>query len=82
VRITRDREVVRNRLSAVGIETRVFYPVPIHLQPCFSALGYRPGALPVAERLAGEALSLPLFAAVSQREIDEVSERLAEVLTA
>ena len=82
VRVAHGRELVRTRLSAAGIETRVFYPVPVHLQPCFAGLGYHPGDLPLAERLAGEALSLPLFASISRSEIDEVCERLAEALIA
>lgn len=80
VRIARGREEVRAHLGAVGIETRIFYPTPVHLQPCFADLGYRRGVLPVAERLADEALSLPLFASITPQQIDEVCERLAEAI--
>jgi dTDP-4-amino-4,6-dideoxygalactose transaminase len=77
VRVLAGRERVRERLAARGVETRVFYPVPVHLQPCFVDLGYRAGMLPAAERLAGEVLSLPLFAAIRDAEIDEVCDSLA-----
>lgn len=54
-----DRARVREALSADGIETRVHYPVPPHLQEAYASLGYRRGAYPIAEHLADEVLSLP-----------------------
>ena len=57
----RDRDRVRAALAAEGIETQVYYPIPLHLQPCFADLGYAPGDLPEAERASREALALPLY---------------------
>ncbi len=48
----RARRAATRSSRARGIETQIYYPVPLHLQPCFSSLGYRPGDLPTTERLA------------------------------
>ncbi len=59
------RSVARRRaqdyLSRLGIETGIHYPIPIHLQPAFRHLGYRPGDFPTTESLAQEILSLPMY---------------------
>ncbi|WP_326660767.1 DegT/DnrJ/EryC1/StrS family aminotransferase [Streptomyces sp. NBC_00385] len=54
------REELRAQLAGQGIETAVYYPRPLHLQPAFAHLGYGPGDFPVAEQLSREALALPL----------------------
>jgi dTDP-4-amino-4,6-dideoxygalactose transaminase len=56
-----DRDRVRAALAAAGIETQVYYPIPLHLQPCFAELGYRAGDFPEAERASATALALPLY---------------------
>ena len=48
-------------LNAEGFAVRVYYPLPLHLQPCFKYLGYKAGDFPVSETLSREVLALPVF---------------------
>jgi dTDP-4-amino-4,6-dideoxygalactose transaminase len=79
VRVGR-REEVRAELGARGIQTGVHYPVPCHLQPPLRRFADAP--LPVAERSAGELLSLPLFPHMTDDQVDAVCEALGDVLPA
>ena len=56
-----DREGMMSHLKESGIGTAIHYPIPLHLQKAYLALNYSRGDLPVAERVAPEILSLPLF---------------------
>jgi dTDP-4-amino-4,6-dideoxygalactose transaminase len=71
IRVPR-RDAVREHLSARGIGHSVYYPLPLHLQPCFAYLGYAPGACPEAERAANEVLSLPVYPELTRAQLDEV----------
>ena len=75
---TRDR--VRDRLHAQGIDTAVHYPTPIHLQPAFAAFGNGPGACPVSEALATSTLSLPLFAGITDVQVQRCVEAVRNVV--
>ncbi len=79
IRVAR-REEVRAELGARGIQTGVHYPVPCHLQPPLKR--FAAGPLPVAERSAGELLSLPLFPHLTDDQVDAVCEALGDVLPA
>ena len=74
------RDLVQTALLAAGVESVVYYPVPLHLQKMYSDLGYREGDLPRAERAAAEVLSLPIFPEMTAADVDYVSECLKEIL--
>ena len=77
---TQERVRVRALLHDRGIETGVHYPVPLHLQPCYAALGLREGSFPEAESAAREVLSLPLYPEMTEAEVDTVSEAVIDAL--
>jgi dTDP-4-amino-4,6-dideoxygalactose transaminase len=67
-----DRSAVRDVLAQRGVATGVHYPVPIHLQPAYADLGLGRGSFPRTERSADRILSLPMFAELTERQIDLV----------
>jgi dTDP-4-amino-4,6-dideoxygalactose transaminase len=68
-----DRDGLRNALAKEGIETGIHYPIPVHLQPAHADLGHRPGDFPVAEAVAGDVLSLPIFPEMTRRQVETVA---------
>jgi dTDP-4-amino-4,6-dideoxygalactose transaminase len=76
-----DRDAVRAKLDEVGVGTGIHYPVPIHLHAAYAHLGYKQGAFPVAERMAGRMVSLPMFPEITTEQIDYVVEQLAKAVT-
>lgn len=66
------RDELAAHLASLGIETEIYYPRPLHLQPCFAALGHGPGSFPVAERVSQRALALPLYPDLTARMVDQV----------
>jgi len=85
LRVRAGREA-RDRLQAQlrerGIETGVFYPIPIHRQPLYRRLGYGELHLPVSEQLAGEVLSLPVHPALTDDDLDRIATAVDELTRA
>jgi dTDP-4-amino-4,6-dideoxygalactose transaminase len=73
------RDALAAALRERGIGTLVHYPIPLHLQPAFAFLGARAGDLPVAERAAGEILSVPLYPEMTDAQAEAVIRAIREV---
>lgn len=76
------RQQLQEELTAAGIQTGVHYPIPCHLQPAFSHLGYQVGDFPNAEILAKQILSLPMYPGLSHSQVKEVVAAIASSLSA
>ena len=70
------RDQLQAHLKAKGIGTAIYYPVPLHRQPCFAHLGYREGSLPEAERAAREVISLPVYPELTPAQLDYVIDAI------
>ena len=73
------RDWLKQELAAAGVQTIIYYPIPIHRQPAYAKLGYGPGSLPITERLTAEVLSLPIFPELSPAQQDRVVEVVRQV---
>jgi dTDP-4-amino-4,6-dideoxygalactose transaminase len=73
----KNRDNVSTLLKTAGIQTMVYYPVPLHLQTVFAGLGYERGSFPESERSAGTCLSLPMFPELKDEEQKIVIEALS-----
>ena len=74
------RDLLRTHLASRRVGTEIYYPIPLHLQVCFSTLGYRPGDFPVSEAAAGETIALPMYPELTENSQRYVIETIAEFL--
>jgi dTDP-4-amino-4,6-dideoxygalactose transaminase len=74
------RDALKNQLAARGVGSEIYYPRPMHLQECFAVDGERAPALPTCERLAEEALSIPIYPELQPEQLNYVVGAIAEFL--
>jgi dTDP-4-amino-4,6-dideoxygalactose transaminase len=72
------RDALQEALTARGVQTLIHYPVPPHLQPAYSELGYRAGAFPITERMHEEVLSLPIGPTMSADQVTATIEAVKD----
>ncbi|HET6282421.1 MAG TPA: DegT/DnrJ/EryC1/StrS family aminotransferase [Polyangia bacterium] len=70
------RDALANHLKSKRIATAIYYPEPLHLQPCFAHLGYRVGHFPQAERACSEALALPIYPELGEDAVDRICDTI------
>jgi len=74
----KERDALLRYLGKKGIASRVYYPVPLHLQPCYKNLGYSIGSFPLAEKAAEEVLSLPIYAELTDEKIEYIIKTVTD----
>lgn len=75
-----DRDNIKQKLAGHGISSAIYYPLPLHLQPCFAYLGGKEGDLPATEQACREILALPIYPELPQEQLRYVVKTLLEVV--
>jgi len=71
-----DRDKLQAHLKAQGIGCEIYYPVPLHMQPCYANLGYKTGDFPVSEKLSKDCLALPIHSELSTDDIHYICDSI------
>lgn len=72
----KNRDELREKLASEGIATGIHYPIPLHLQGCFKDLPFANESFPIAEKLSGEILSLPMYPHIQPEQLEYVVEKV------
>ena len=73
------RDLFKSELQGHGVNTIIYYPIPIHLQPAYKDLGYKQGSLPVTEKVCSQVISLPIFPELKSIEQSYVIDKIKEI---
>lgn len=76
----KNRDRIKNELEKYGIQTGIYYPIPLHLQKSFSYLGYKKNDFPISEKASSEVLALPLFPEITDAQINYVTRSLSKII--
>ena len=74
-----NRDLFKNELRRLGVNTIIYYPIPIHLQPAYRELGYTEGSLPITEKVCSQVISLPIFPELKSIQQSYVIDRIKEI---
>lgn len=78
IRVKTKRDELMSYLEELGIPTRIYYPLSLHLQPCFKYLGYKEGDFPESEKLTREILALPIYPGLTNSEQEFIVDGIAK----
>lgn len=76
--LAENRDELAAYLKENGIGNSIYYPLPLHMQKCFSYLGYKEGDFPVAERVSKKIIALPIYPELTEDEVDYVCETISK----
>ena len=75
----KNRDLFKTELHRLGVNTIIYYPIPIHLQPAYKTLGYKEGSLPITEKVCSQVISLPIFPELKSIEQSYVIDKIKEI---
>jgi dTDP-4-amino-4,6-dideoxygalactose transaminase len=81
IRVSRDRDSLRDYLMSKEIGCEVYYPLPLHIQQCFSYLGYNEGDFPISAAAARSTLAIPIYPDLTFDQLSYVAEMIAKFFT-
>ena len=74
-----NRDIFKSELQRLGVNTIIYYPIPIHLQPAYKELGYKEGSLPITEKVCSQVISLPIFPELKSIQQSYVIDKIKEI---
>ena len=80
IKVREKRNMLKEYLNSNGIGCEVYYPVPLHIQPCFKYLGYKSEDFPISVRAAGESLALPIYPELTSEQIHYVVDMVRKFI--